>query len=583
MDFNLLSFFVTIFLVFCVHGDEHDHVYKNDEQVVLWMNTVGPYYNQQETYSYTSLPFCLGSQKEVGHHHETIGEALQGVELTFSGIDIKFKHDVVKTSYCEISMDDTKLQAFTYAIKNNYWYQMYVDDLPIWGSVGEKAVGDKSEEVLLYTHKSFQIGYNGQNIVDINMTVEGKTPVTSSSPISLTYEVKWVRSEVKFADRFDKYLEPNFFQHRIHWFSIFNSFMMVIFLVGLVSMILMRTLRKDYARYSKEDDIDEMERDLGDEYGWKQVHGDVFRAPVHPILFSSLIGSGYQIAFVACCTITIAIVGELYTERGSLLTTAIFVFAATGPVNGYFGGSLYSRIGGKLWIKQMVFSAFFMPTLICGTAFFINFISMYYHSARTIPLSVMLAVLCMCVFVILPLNLVGTVLGRNLSGQPNFPCRVNAVPRPIPEKKWFMEPGVIAILGGLLPFGSIFIEMYFIFTSFWAYKIYYVYGFMLLVFFILIVVTICVTIVCTYFLLNAEDYRWQWTSFLAGASTALYVYMYSFYYFFFKTKMYGVFQTTFYFGYMALFSVALGTMCGTVSYVGSSYFVRKIYSTVKID
>ena len=36
--------------------------------------------------------------------------------------------------------------------------------------------------------------------------------------------------------------------------------MMVIFLVGLVSMILMRTLRKDYARYSKEDDIDEMVR-----------------------------------------------------------------------------------------------------------------------------------------------------------------------------------------------------------------------------------------------------------------------------------------------------------------------------------
>jgi len=33
---------------------------------------------------------------------------------------------------------------------------------------------------------------------------------------------------------------------------------MVIFLVGLVSMILMRTLRKDYARYSKEEDGDDM-------------------------------------------------------------------------------------------------------------------------------------------------------------------------------------------------------------------------------------------------------------------------------------------------------------------------------------
>jgi transmembrane 9 superfamily protein 3 len=67
-----------------------------------------------------------------------------------------------------------------------------------------------------------------------------------------------------------------------------------------------------------------------------------------------------------------------------------------------------------------------------------------------------------------------------------------------------MESWLITLLGGVLPFGSIFIEMYFIFTSFWAYKIYYVYGFMLLVFLILTVVTVCVTVVCTYFTLNAE-------------------------------------------------------------------------------
>jgi hypothetical protein len=49
---------------------------------------------------------------------------------------------------------------------------------------------------------------------------------------------------------------------QIHWFSIFNSFMMVIFLVGLVSMILMRTLRKDYARYSKDEELDDMVRSM---------------------------------------------------------------------------------------------------------------------------------------------------------------------------------------------------------------------------------------------------------------------------------------------------------------------------------
>ncbi len=47
--------------------------------------------------------------------------------------------------------------------------------------------------------------------------------------------------------------------------------------------------------------------------------------------------------------------------------------------------------------------------------------------------------------------------------------------------------------------------------------------------------------------------------------------------------MFGLFQTAFYFGYMALFSLCLGVMCGTFGYVGTSIFVRKIYSTVKID
>ena len=58
---------------------------------MLWMNTVGPYHNRQETYTFFSLPFCKGPKKEIGHYHETLGEALQGVELEFSGLEIAFK------------------------------------------------------------------------------------------------------------------------------------------------------------------------------------------------------------------------------------------------------------------------------------------------------------------------------------------------------------------------------------------------------------------------------------------------------------------------------------------------------------
>eukprot|EP00051_Salpingoeca_urceolata_P033279 m.20002 g.20002 ORF g.20002 m.20002 type:complete len:594 (-) comp6059_c0_seq1:73-1854(-) len=569
-------------------ADEHDHTYQHGEQVVVWMNTVGPYHNRQETYSYFSLPFCRGPVKTIGHHHETIGEALVGVELKFSGLDVRFLEAVPHTQYCSVKLTDDNYKALLYAIKNHYWYQLYADDLPMWALVGDFGEGHTDQESdgdqpYIWTHKRFDFGVNGNQIVDVNLTTGRRSKLIPGSTLTFSYQVNWKESKVPYEKRFDKYLDPAFFQHRIHWFSIFNSFMMVIFLVGIVFMILMRTLRKDLARYRQDDELDDLERDLGDEYGWKQVHGDVFRPAALPLLFSSLIGSGSQLATVSGLLLGIAIYSDPHTGRGSLVTSAIFVYAATSPVAGYFGGGLYARMQGKDWIKQTLVTAALLPGLVCGVAFLINFIAIYYNAARAIPFGTMVMVACMWLFVILPLTLVGSVLGRNIAGVHDVPCRVNPVPRPIPEKKWFMEPWVIVLLGGVLPFGSIFIEMYFIFTSFWAYKIYYVFGFMLLVFCILIVVTVCVTIVCTYFLLNSEDYRWQWTSFLAAGSTSLYVYAYSIYYYVFKTKMYGMFQTSFYFGYMGILAAALGIMCGTLGYAGTNMFVQKIYRNVKID
>ena len=107
------------------------------------MNTVGPYHNRQETYGYFTLPFCKGPKESISHYHETLGEALQGTELELSGISIEFKANVDKTDYCQIELDDDKLKKFLYSVKNHYWYQMYMDDLPIWGIVGEESEGKK--------------------------------------------------------------------------------------------------------------------------------------------------------------------------------------------------------------------------------------------------------------------------------------------------------------------------------------------------------------------------------------------------------------------------------------------------------
>jgi transmembrane 9 superfamily protein 3 len=247
------------------------------------------------------------------------------------------------------------------------------------------------------------------------------------------------------------------------------------------------------------------------------------------------------------------------------------------------GGGYYARNGGKYWIKCMLLTGGLFPGVCFGIGFFLNFIALAYGSLAAIPFGTMVAVALIWAFLSFPLTLVGTVVGKNWNGTADNPCRVNPVPRPIPEKKWYLHPLVNICLGGILPFGSIFIEMYFIFTAFWHYKYYYVYGFMLLVYIILVVVTVCVTIVSTYFLLNSEDYRWQWVSFGSASSTAVYVFLYSVYYFFVKTKMSGFFQTMFYFGYVMMFCIGLGILCGATGFIGTSMFVKRIYRNVKID
>jgi len=322
---------------------------------------------------------------------------------------------------------------------------------------------------------------------------------------------------------------------------------------------------------------------MADEAGWKQIQGDVFRPPRFLVLFSALVGTGHQLILLVFSIIIFSILKELYEDRGALVTAFILCYSFTSFVAGYGGGGFYARNDGKSWIKTMLLTATLFPGVCVGIGFLLNFIAIGYKSLSAIPFGTMVAVFAIWGFISLPLTLFGTIIGRNWNGINDNPCRINLAPRLIPEKAWYQQPWVYVILGGILPFGSIFIEMYFIFTSFWLYKYYYVYGFMLLVYIILIIVSVCVTIVSTYFLLNSEDYRWQWVSFLSSASTAGYVYIYSIYYFFVKTKMSGFFQTCFYFGYMGMFCFGLAILCGAVGYIGTSVFVKRIYMHGRID
>merc|ERR1712048_1120223 len=97
---------------------------------------------------------------------------------------------------------------------------------------------------------------------------------------------------------------------------------------------------------------------------------------------------------------------------------------------------------------------------------------------------------------------------------------------------WFIQPIFTCLVGGILPFGAVFTELFFIMTSIWQHEFYYLFGFLVLVLLILIVTCAEVSIALTYFQLISEDYQWWWRSFLASGSSAIYVFLYSILYFY---------------------------------------------------
>ena len=114
----------------------------------------------------------------------------------------------------------------------------------------------------------------------------------------------------------------------IHWLSIINSFVLVLLLTGFLAIILMRVLKNDFSRYTR--DVEAIEEDE-EETGWKLVHGDVFRPPANPMLLSVLVGTGVQTFTMTVITMIFAVLGFLSpANRGGLMTAMLLLFVFMG-------------------------------------------------------------------------------------------------------------------------------------------------------------------------------------------------------------------------------------------------------------
>jgi len=279
----------------------------------------------QIPYQYYKLPFC--KPEKIKQQQETLGEVLEGEAVASSPYEVKMKVTEGCKILCRTEYSDYKTKLIRKLIRNEYRGHLLVESLPAavyednyafvtWGfPIGftsddgtqrrhflnnhlrlifyyneeQNVEGGKSHHahivgfqvVPMSLHHTYEGEFNGDNtrlttcdaLRPANPGATSPQSIDEAGEVIFTYDVQWQRSNVRWANRWDIYLKSNP-NESIHLFSIFNSFMMVLFLTGLVAMIMLRTLHRDISKYNQMEDIEVQE-----EVGWKSVHGDVFRAP----------------------------------------------------------------------------------------------------------------------------------------------------------------------------------------------------------------------------------------------------------------------------------------------------------------
>lgn len=348
--------------------------------------------------------------------------------------------------------------------------------------------------------------------------------------------------------------------------------------MGLLASILLRVVRKDFREYEA------LDGDESDDFGWKLLYGDVFRFPRGLTVLCPCLGTGVQLLTLSTILLLFGALEFFHPlSRGTIYTTAVVSYAATAGVAGFVSGYLYKQMGGSAWMRNALVTVF----IFCGPAaclwVYLNAIAMLYGSTRALPLWTVLCIMVLWAVVTIPLTILGAILGKNQSRPFDAPSRTAKIPREIPPCAWYRRPAFVALVCGLMPFSSIYVEMYFMFGAVWGHKIFQVYEMVAIVFSILMVVTTITTASAVYFQLVVENYKWAWASVGYGGSVGVYLLAYSCYYYFVSSPLRGFMQGNFFFGYMLLVSYAFFLMCGSVGFFAARRFVRFLYSSVKSD
>jgi len=578
--------------------------YAREANVPVYTNKIGPFSNPSVAYHYTSFPLCNPASTELKKQREGLADKLEGTHKQTSLYAIKFLIPQELSRLCVLTWSKEDVTKMLKALKQQYYYEFVLgelDDLPLRGFLG--FYDEPTKKSFIFTHQHFTIlyhkmdtkkGLNALVYANVTSTTTRTVEVTMDlvdQKIEFTYSVEWVETDTDPNKRV--YLSDGFFAWsqtggKVHWLSIINSLLLVLLLAGFLTLVLFRILRKDLARYEAslaKDAEDPLDGEL--EYGWKLIHGDVFRFPPYRSFFCAFIGVGCQFLAMSTGMLILALIGLYYPgNEGAVQVSALVLYALAAVIAGERSTFFYTHMGGTAWSWNIVLTASLFALPFIAVMFFLNTMSVIRDLVSALHIDAVLAVLAIWIFVGLPLTLLGGIAGKRRAAAQAFaaPVRTKNFQREIPPaQRIYNHLPVQMFIGGLLPFGAIYLELHYLFDAVWGHAMYRLWGILAIVFILLLLVTALITVSLIFFQLSSENWKWWWNSFIIGGSTGIYVFVFSIHWWYTTSAMFGWMQWSFFMAQMLVASYFFFIMLGTVAFFACLSFIRAIYGSLRIN